>query len=384
MKRVGIITIQKSEVNYGASLQCYALWHYIKEITGFCQVIDLLRPCHQGYVKSPSFGEKIPPSSFKRSLKKILVSKLFMNFDNKNFIKRISKFNLFNSKIDYSRLYRSVEELYDNPPEYDIYITGSDQVWNPLMPFINDPYFLTFTKKGSILSSYASSFGIDTLDELHKKTYRDWLKSYTYISVRENSGADIVEEIIETRPKVTLDPVFLLNVDQWTKVMTRPYDFNLKSFVFLYLLNFDEIIFNNACSISRKRGLPLIVVLSEKKSLPTSFAMQLVDVGPSEWLWLIKNADMVITNSFHGTAFSIIFRKAMAVFVRGGVATNSRILTLLELFQLKDHLFEISHFSADKAVDYSIISNRLDYLYNAAREESISYLNTVLSNDCVN
>lgn len=329
--KIGIVTLQKSEVNYGACLQSYALWKHVTNMGHDCDIIDILRPCHSGYRISPSFNEKKKP--IKQRVKEIIIS--ILNFrrikqEKKLFGGKRRKFEEFNNLLKYTDTYYSVEELYNNPPSYDMYITGSDQVWNPKMPYINNQYFLTFVPKDKKKISYASSFGIDYLPESKKRQYGEWLLKYDSVSVREESGASIVEELTGKRPTVLLDPVFLLPKNEWSILASSINGILPNSYVFLYILEYDANYIQTAYEIAKELNLSIYMVLSDNRIIVSDCIKQLLDVGPREWLWLIKNANMVITSSFHGTAFSCIFNKPTKILLRESVATNSRTLGLLQ------------------------------------------------------
>ena len=343
--KIGIITIHKSQVNYGASLQSFALWKFISDQGNDCEIIDLLRPCHSDYKVSRSLGEN--GKSWKQKII-VWVKKSIKKTDLPDWIiERRRKFCDFNQLAKYSRKFRSVEELFKASFDYDIYITGSDQVWNPKMPFINEPYFLTFAPQGKKRVSYASSFGIDSIPQEFKPQYSNWLTQYDQLSTRENRGAYIVEELLGKRPKVVLDPVFLLKSSVWGKYMQKVPEVEPKNYVFVYMLRYDERIINHAIALAEKHQKPLYMVLSEEKAVEHPAVKQLFSIGPSEWLWLVANADIFVTSSFHGTAFSIIFNTPFVVLLQNGVPTNNRIIDLLSSMELIGNQFDINMSSSE-------------------------------------
>lgn len=373
--KIGIITIQKSEVNFGACLQSFALWRFISSLGHDCEVIDLLRPCHASYKISKEFGERQKPFKvrFKRFLKSVICYLLGV-FSKSNSLK---KFHLFNNKIQYSKEYRSVEQMYNDKVDYDILISGSDQIWNPQMPFVNDPYFLTFAPKGCKRIAYASSFGIDSIDEAVSARYRMWLGEYDYLSTREESGARIINGLIEREVPVVLDPVYLLSADEWRQEMVSYKGLQNGTYVLLYMLKFNEKVFKHAIDISKEKHLPLYFVLSDNRFVKTEEASQIFDIGPAEWMWLIDNANTMITSSFHGTAFSTIFNTPFIVFLKKGCHTNTRIEGLSSKLDLSRHIFY-----EDDEFDYSSInySFKLEsgILLKKERDKSINYLYSAL------
>lgn len=343
MKKIGILTIQKSEVNYGASLQTYALWHYLSLLGYECEVIDLLRPCHAQYLNPRQGKIKRAYIRMRHWLTKEPMRK--------------KKFEEFNGLIAYSPCFRSVDELYKNVPKYDVYISGSDQIWNPNMPFDNAPYFLSFAPSGSIKISYASSFGIDDLTNINENVrakIRYWLNDYAAISVRELSGLKIIHELAlqNNEAECVLDPTFLLSRDEWSR-LARPVHLNFSNFIFLYTLHYNEEFVKNAMAFADKQNLRVVCVLSSVRRIKSKDSNLIIlnNVGPREWLWLIENARIVLTDSFHGTIFSVIYRVPFKVYVDASSLVKGRIISLLSDLELKEHLFFDSAVIPDENVE---------------------------------
>lgn len=372
--KIGIITIHKSEVNYGACLQSFALWKFISDMGNDCEIIDLSRPCHSDYKVSRSLGEK--DKTWKQRLKGWIKRCFSKRVSESWILERRKKFNGFNNLAKYSRKFRSVEELYKASLDYDIYITGSDQVWNPKMPFLNEPYFLTFVSPNKKKISYASSFGIDYIPQEYKAKYANWLKKYDYLSTREESGANIVKGLTGKKPVVVMDPVFLLPKTAWESYTQAIIGIDSHSYIFVYMLKYDERIVKHAIALAEKRRKPLYMVLSEEKIVDHPMVKQLVILSPSEWLWLVANADVFVTSSFHGTALSIIFNTPFVVFLENGVPTNNRILDMLASMGMMENQFDVNtassewihsvRFGTDGFKDYSMkLKESRDYLIKA-------------------
>ena len=195
--KIGIITIHNSP-NYGACLQSYALYKYLNMQGCDVEIIDLHRPIHSDYVYSRKYVSYNPKPDLPWYRQKIrLLRGCFKKTKYTNELDvRSVKFNAFNAKIKLSRPFKGIDELYSNPPHYDIYITGSDQLWNPTQPFCIEPYFLTFVKdKKSKKISYASSIGHDVLTEKEKADYKTWL------SWENNQGKKLLFYQVEMRLK---------------------------------------------------------------------------------------------------------------------------------------------------------------------------------------
>lgn len=338
MNKIGIITIHNSP-NYGACLQSYALYKYIVNQGLECELIDLKRPIHAGYVESSdfrpyyihreSFLEKIK-GFVRRLLKPERVSRESTN------PKRIAKFNDFNGEIKLSAPYYSIDNLYSNPPLYDVYISGSDQLWNPEQPFPIEPYFLTFVQtRNAKKISYASSIGISSLEHQQIMDFTHWLSDYDAISVREPVAAQILQPHLKQKIEIVADPTFLLNVEEWKSLANN---YQEKGYILCFMLGFRPTLLNEALSVSNDLNKKLIVL--GQRDIPKDKRYTLIDdAGPKEFLGLIKCSDCVFTDSFHGTVFSILLGvKNFFSYVPKGNRRASRLETLLSPLGLLDRI----------------------------------------------
>lgn len=341
--RIGIITIHNSP-NYGACLQSYALYKYINMNGGDVEIIDLHRPIE--------FDDYIPSAKYVRCRKPIMTWKMRIkrmlglykvNVDaNKYSPFALKKFENFNSEISLSKPYRSIDELYANPPKYDLYITGSDQVWNPTQNYCLEPYFLTFVAEGQGKKiSYASSIGINDLTIKEKSLFKKWLSSYDAISIREKQGKVLLQSFINRDIKQVPDPTFLLSMDFWREMAIRP-QFNEK-YILLFTLRFSPILLKYCLELSKESNLKLIVLSQIQPDVEGDSYIAIKDAGPKEFIGYIKYAEMVITDSFHCTVFSIILGTSnFYTYISPYNKRGSRIIDLLESFSLLDHLLPVS------------------------------------------
>ena len=368
--KIGIITIQKSQLNYGACLQCYALFKRIKTDYGHCEVIDLLRPMLPGYVASSKFSGEMD----RRKRYRIIINRIkYLIKRSHNQKLRDQRFAEFSKLIDYSKKYRSVNSLYKNPPVYDLYITGSDQVWNPNLPYINEPYFLTFVQKNKKIS-YASSFGIDAIPSELQSKYAEWLGEYSAISTRESSGAAIIKDITGKDVQVVLDPVFLLNKHEWQS-LERPIEgVEPGSYVFFYMLHKDSDALEKASQVAKARNKRFLYSISQIGSMPSVYGEHIEQAGPAEWLWLIDHADTFVTTSFHGSAFGLIFGKPLVILMKKGVKTNTRIENLSKLFNISDHIYEVNKKDDFSNQDFLVDNNSIKSILEKEVAESLGYL----------
>lgn len=376
MMKLGIITIHKSP-NYGACLQSYGLYSFLKNKGYDVEIIDLLRPTHTDYVQSKKY---VPYRRKQISFIQKITKKIKTIFITMFKIKALKnsakiKFDSFNKLLNYSRTYYSIDELYKLPPEYDIYITGSDQLWNPTIGFCIEPYFLTFVKNGGRKISYATSMGIEKLEENEKNDFTRWLSDYYSISVREKSGKVILSELVKQDVTQVADPSFLLEPSQWKSLMTpskirEPY-------ILLFTLNYRKELIDFCSRLRTESGKKLVYIcLSQPIDVSNLVDVIIDDAGPQEFLGYINSAEMVITDSFHGTVFSLILDAGnIFSYVPSSQKRGKRITDLLDTYNLSDHVLHddlsISYKELEgMSIDKKNVSERM----NNERSRSQEYL----------
>lgn len=367
MIKVGIITVHNSP-SFGASLQSYALYRYLLNQGVECSIIDLYRPANDGFKSSKKY---ISYKEKKRSfLKKIrsFVKRIIKGSSSKRSWKHVSKmkFDEFNSVIRKSKPYYCIDDLYLNPPQYDIYISGSDQLWNPDQPYCVEPYFLTFVNNGGRKISYASSIGLSGLKDAIANDYKKWLADFDAIAVREKTAQQIVHSLLHRDVPLVLDPTFLLDKEVWEAELIPPSKTN---YILLFTLGSNESLANIAYRYAQEKGFQIIGIGNWENSWP--YIKKCDDIGPREFLGFIKNAEAVFTDSFHGTVFSIIFGvKRIIPYVSKTSKRGSRIVDLLRLFNL-DHLLVSEEMSIEiDEIDWT----KVVVLLNRYKEKSRGYL----------
>lgn len=370
MKRIGIITIQKCN-NFGADLQAYALGAKLRSMGYDAENIDYLfykNPRHRG----GKLDRPVLPISLKNRVKEALFPVLarvkgFRN--NRRQLKRSERFSSwFAANVKTGREYRSVKSLYDAPPQYDVYMVGSDQVWNPRLYSNIKPYFLDFACKGARCVSYASSFGVGELSGPVFYKYKQWLKRFSHIGLREKSGADIVNAMaLDAEVAHVLDPTLLLTADDWFRVTVRPSDAPEGKYLLLYDL------------ISSQETVDLARRWADEKNLKVA---RIGDgaYGPGEFLWLFANAEAVVTNSFHGTVFSILNHRPFYTVIPRGMNNAGRIESLIAKLGLSARMVHAANGGKQTlsvVIDWTQIDSKLDVL----RKESIDFLERAISGE---
>lgn len=386
--KIGIITIHNSP-NYGACLQSFALYKFLEQHGYSTEIIDLHRPYYDDYVVSKKYKPySHNVKSIKRKLfdwlKKILKSErdIPQIKDKETNIISESKFHDFNSQIRLSKPFRGIDELYRNPPEYDVYITGSDQVWNPTQNYCLEPYFLTFVKNEKALKiSYASSIGIDRLLHKEKKDFKRWLNSYDSISVREKTAQSVLSEFVNKNIEVVADPTFLLELDYW-KNIAQQANLTEKKYILLFSLSINKEMIDYAMTLSKESGKELIVLHQKLTKEYAKGKFHVVNnAGPIEFLGYIANADFVLTDSFHCTVFSLIlgvgnFYTYISPFNNRG----SRIVDLLAKFEMNNHILDGELNKSYQELDSSKVNKlNVEHCFIKEQTEARKYLEKAIN-----
>lgn len=353
MKKVGILTFPNSP-SFGASLQMVALYKVVESLGLDVEVINYTNR----YMKERKHMLSHKESAIRFLINNVLTAKGIISF--KRFEKRVKKYP---SKIISTRL-----DLEKVESRYDYLIVGSDQVWNPRITGLDFGYLFDFCAHNEKKIAYAPSFGVTELTEEQSDAYRTQLQKFHAISVREDSGCDIIENLIGRRCPVVVDPTFLLSKREWEKQSVRT-SFGKSKYIVKFIFNYDGEVEDFIRDLSNKTNLPVLEVggnlFSNIKHRGRWFTGA---IGPAEWLDVIRNAEYVVTDSFHGAAFSIIFEKN--VYVSLASATNSRLITLLESAGLSDRVIKDREFAFEGDIKYDIVSATL----SEKRNKSLEYL----------
>lgn len=380
MKKIGIITIVRVN-NYGAELQAYALQHKLTSMGYDAEIIDYLYYIHPDYVKEkiavPQYARYYP---FKRRLKGIIfpVMETVKSCMNKAvYKKRNARFETFHkANTRFSQCYDRLSALYENPPKYDVYCVGSDQVWNPFSYTLLDPYFLTFAPKDAVKFSYASSFGVAKIPAMAVEYFKQGLQNINPISVREKTAIDIVKTTIGKEAVAVADPTLLLDAYEWSKVLNDSM-VPQEKYILLYVLKEAPYITETALRMAKEKNLKVVRICrgAYRQDPRNSLIQNVMDAGPAEFLALFKNATMVMTNSFHGTVFSIQFNKDFYTIVSRSTDNNSRQIDLLSTLGIDRIKYTDTQFSEESPIEWDIVNKRVE----AYRLGSINYLQKVIN-----
>lgn len=378
MKSIGIVTIHRI-YNYGSVLQAYALQQELVNLGYNVEIIDYLFP-NEFQAKSSTSNNKenaIQIGKKERFLKYLYGFSLFRQH------KEITRF--LQQKIHLSeQRYHNPEELKNNPPKYDIYVTGSDQVWNPRHCKGDPSFMLHFAPNDAKKVAYAASIGVDKIEDQYTSIYKKLLKRYDAIGVREQSGEAVVEELCGKHPKTVLDPTLLLNAAQWNHIIPQERKIKQK-YILCYYLNYTFNAFPYADDLARHfhrlTGWKVVCVGRPPHELKIDGTKYMVGVSPEQLLQLVRDAELVLTTSFHGTAFSVNFSRPVFSLVQNNknkigkgdsrqtnllnaLGLGNRILSLEDKFPNEDNI----------TCDYTEANERLENL----RRHSMDFLTNAL------
>ncbi len=297
-------------VNYGAALQTYALFEYLKNISPSDNVGVL------DYVNR-TFRDRYKVQIDLKNIKRTVISML--TYRNRSV--KAKKFKAFMEK--------NVRLIpFSNRDSIDLCFVGSDQVWNADIVGYDKTFLLDFLSNEK-KCSYAASIGAPEISEKEKEWLKD-VSTFSHISVREPSGAAIVESVTGIEPTVVPDPVFLLTKTAWISVET-PVKEMRDRFVLIYKFGKDSSLIEMAKSYAKAHNCTIAILNDSYKNFHGM--VNLKTVSPDEFLWLIDHSECVFTNSFHATALSIIFHKSF--YSDLNTPRNTRIIELLNFFDLE-------------------------------------------------
>ncbi|MBO5713738.1 MAG: polysaccharide pyruvyl transferase family protein [Clostridia bacterium] len=333
MKKVSTVTFHKAQ-NYGSVLQTYALQEFVKTLAN-----KNGQEVNYSVVNVEPKAQKGLYSIYKKGLSVTNLVKNTVAFFNQGKLKsKQKKFNSFlNNYINLTDRYDTIESLYANTPNSDYFISGSDQIWNVRSCDFEDYFYLDFACNAKKIS-YAASFGPLKInwEKYNKEKYAKLLNEYSYISTREEGSAKNVELLTGKTPEIHVDPTLLLDKEDFRKIQSNANYRNGK-YILLYCLEPSKKQLKIVKQISKKLRLPVVITKYNNKNDIFNTFVKKYDCGPCDFLSLIDNAEMVITSSFHGTAFSLIYRKKF--YVLNG-KTDNRISDILSKTNLLDRSIE--------------------------------------------
>lgn len=345
--------------NVGASLQAYALCRYLTEQGQDVRIIDYKPDYLSGHYRlwggvSSRFDKPLLRTGYQLAK---FPSRLAHRLK-----RRKRSFDRFRNRyLPLTERYQSFEELCAHPPEADVCIAGSDQIWNAAFPNGKDPaFYLQFAPEGVRRASYAASFAMDKPDPAWADRQAAWIRELDHIAVRESTGLSLLEQMGVTGGQVVVDPVFLLSREEWSEVAVPVK--RKKPYILVYDFDGSPIMRRAAEELAAAHDCEIVTLLKLDYGTPAA-----AHAGPDEFLGWLAGAEYVLSNSLHATAFSLIFRRPFMTYGRRETL-NSRMRDLLTMAGLE------ARQRADEPIDWKSVEERLEPLIS----DSKAYLRRVL------
>lgn len=368
--KIGLITFHDA-LNYGAVLQAYATQKYLNNRGHECIIIDYVNETREkAYDMKAQTIQGIKEKKFKSAIK-MAIGSVFMKKREMSFFKFTSK-----HMVKTKNKYKQIHKLDELNKEFDYFIIGSDQVWNPKNNGEDMTYLLEFVKDKNKTVSYASSFGASEVPEYLMNSYKKNFNSIKHLSTRENLGVNIIKSLTGREAELVLDPVFLLNANQWRDIAEESAQNNHRSiFVYTNRKNqFEKMVETTKISLEGFKIHKINRFISPFDFINPNIKVDYY-ITPQKFLNNIDSAELVATASFHCVAFSILLHKQFVVFLTGDNGKDERIINLLKITGLSDRIYreDMSKEDVFKRIEYSEVDNRLkEYL-----EKSKSFLDNI-------
>lgn len=374
MEKVGIITFN-GVMSYGACMQSYAMLMIVRKLGYNSEIIDYSINAYKDekkngnlfYLKNKIIRFSRSPFTYINLYHLVLLQKFYERKYLKDLRIRNSKFDEFKKLYQATNgiYYRNHSDLIISELGYSAYICGSDQIWNPNFCEMDSNYFLDFAPQGKRIS-YAPSIGVSAIPKHKVSRFTELIKGINHLSIREQQGADVIYNLTGIEAKVVLDPTLLIPKEDW-EILASDFE---GEYILVYFIGDDKY--------SREYLKQAKKVYNKYKIIELVF--NYTKFGPKDFIGLIRNAKFIITNSYHGTCFSIIFNKPFVVMKTTKDLKHSsgfsRMESLLKNLKLDKRILGFSN-------DFSLDLLELDYeipniLINKLKEDSIKYLENSL------
>lgn len=362
--KIGTLTFHTAR-NFGAVLQTYALVKKLSDLGVDAEVIDYRPQFNEVRFQDPKLKDFLSL----RELYSLIFRNSYQRYNSAGFEEFIDMFIPLSSSISRSR-----EELVAAAAEYDAVICGSDQIWNPSCTEGDLSYFLPFDKKGKqIKAAYAPSIGRTSFSEAEKSRIIPLLSDFDYLSVRETQGCTLLNRLGFDDCSVVLDPTLLLSKDEWESIADRSCA-PPEKYLLVYVMHEDMNLLAFARKYAKLHRLK-IAYISQRLFHRLKGALYFDNITPQQWVGLFLNAEVIVTNSFHGTAFGLNCGKQLFVKRIPNSRANSR---------MEDILTQLNHTDAfiDETSEADSLKSRQTHDYMEAletlREKSVSYLKRII------
>lgn len=359
--KIGIMTFPNM-TSYGCTLQMYALYRAVEQAGAEAEIINY----RNEYMKARRHTSAGHSGSSAKAAMRVAAKKLLH-------LRQIMAFRRFERQLSQYPAEVTAEKsaLREVAERCDGVICGSDQVWNPLITDTDLSFFLDFCGPDTKRIAYAPSFGISEFSDEFAEKIRPELEKFRHLSVREDVGVRYVENLVNRKVEMVLDPTFLIPQKDWI-ALEKVHPLAKGKYIFCFPVRKSAALIRFGRELAEKRNATLIVVegnLFTQLRNKDNRIQYALDLSPEEWLYLMHHADCVVTNSFHGAAFSIHYRKDFYLECSSAKA-NSRLEQLAALCGLEDRVIREGYNGADAPIDYETVEARIA----PARQASLDYL----------
>lgn len=380
-KKVGIVSCYFKH-NYGSMLQAYATQKVFDNMEIPNETINIDENIDFANGKKKYYMSQITNIPFIKSklgmVKLKLDKKINKNLGN-NIQIRDNKYKEFEKNFKLTKPYKTYKELSEQCVNYSNVIVGSDQLWLPVN-VVADYYTLNWVPDNVNKVSYATSFGVSTVPDKYKNDYKKFLNRINCLSTREEAGVKLVEQLSDNKATLVCDPTLLLNKEEWMDIQKEEPIIKEK-YILCYFLGKNIEHRKFAERLKEKTGCKIVSLnhADEYVKYSDKFCDYApYDIGPAEWINLIRNAEYVCTDSFHGTVFSLINNTKFFTFERysnknSKVSTNSRIYSLLGIVDLKERILSGTE-NVDDVIKMQINFDNVNEKLDKFRESSKRFL----------
>lgn len=379
MKRIGIVAVTNH--NYGSILQTFALQTIVRKLGYTTEIIRYHEPksCKLRRLKNKEYAISRLKMAYKH-----FVMAFGKRRQNEDLKQRFIAFKDFiENELSFSKVCTSQNTLTEITKGYKTMLLGSDQVWHPMNLYM-DFFTLNFVPLSINKVAYAPSFGVSLLPDTYTEPYRKFISRFDYLSCREESGVRLIKSLTGKKAEWVCDPTILMSGEDWLPYLSSKVRFDCE-YVFCYFIGDNP---NQRIAVRQfadARGLKVVALLHIDEHIKSdeSYAdYKPYNVGPKEFLYLVRNAAYIMTDSFHATVFSLLFHKSFYTFDRfengKGKPTTSRIDSLLSIVELQERKVPmkapIDYFNSVSAICYEGVDLKMETF----RQQSMEYLKNAL------
>lgn len=367
--------------NYGSILQAYALQQELNSIPGVSY--EIINQFGKKIISFDNLMDKLKTIGVRKTFLRIFWKFCFPKLKNRS--AKIQKFT--DEKLIVSDRQYSESTISDANIEYDVFVCGSDQIWNPTLTDIDSMYWLDFANENKVKFSYAPSIGVTKVSEKEKQAIQKHLSTFKAISCREETGTNLINQILGKQIcQTVLDPTLMVDKKTWDEICPdNKYDF---PYIFVYMLRGTKQQRKAVEIFAKERNLKIITMPFMESEYTVWYDLKFGDIkvwdaAPDEFIALIRNAKYVFTDSFHSSVFSILYHVPFFTFPKVGKAQMSRIIGLQDSLKIdsrtvmeKDDIIRV----AKKKIDWEMV----DALLEDRRKSSQYYIKNVIERCEVN